>query len=140
MLLHPGKEGGPVHTDVCKKRLIDALKTTPEGRSRVQQTELRQNTRMAKDIERDHPFEKYAKEREEKLDQNEPGNAQLRHEAEADEDEHDDEQPYDGEKLYDMFAGYVSDSKNGEEELRAQCDTDGKETNDEDDECRQAAR
>ncbi len=30
--------------------------------------------------------------------------------------------------------------ESGEEELKTQCDTDGKEANDEDDECRQAAR
>ena len=38
MVFHPSREGGPVHSDRCKSRLIDALKETIEGRTQVQQT------------------------------------------------------------------------------------------------------
>ena len=34
MLLHPNREGGPIHTNACKKRLIDAIKTTPAGKKK----------------------------------------------------------------------------------------------------------
>ncbi len=35
MLLHPGREGGPIHSNQCKERLIQALKATPAGAARV---------------------------------------------------------------------------------------------------------
>jgi hypothetical protein len=50
MILHPSREGGPVHSDKCKERLITALKTTAPGRARVQQAERRLTDKIAKHI------------------------------------------------------------------------------------------
>ena len=50
MLLHPNREGGPVHSDACKGRIISALRLTPEGLTRVQHAERRQNEHIAKHI------------------------------------------------------------------------------------------
>ena len=31
MLLHPGREGGPVHSNQCKSIIVEALRATPCG-------------------------------------------------------------------------------------------------------------
>ena len=106
MVMHPSREGGPVHTDQCKKRLIDKLKATPEGRARVDQAEKRQSECIVRRIHRTEEEDQRASthaenSREERLDHEEEGGAQFRHEDES--AEMDIEKKDESDQVYDMF-------------------------------------
>ena len=93
MLKYPGKAGGPNHTAACRRGIMEKLKTTVEGRRRIELTERRhldnEETRMA----RKHCDQTAGRvpevpeagtksdSREERLDNSE-GPAQVRHEDE----------------------------------------------------------
>ena len=93
MLLHPSKEGGPVHSDHCKSRILQALRATPAGRTRIEHAERRQTESIAQRCRRGTPLESDVNKdlkdntREERLDHRDGDGPEMFHEDGDREDE-----------------------------------------------------
>ncbi len=50
MVLHPNREGGPIHSEKCKPRMVKALRGTAAGRARIEQAERRLSEHIVRGI------------------------------------------------------------------------------------------
>ena len=117
MILHPSREGGPIHNDDCKTRIMNKLKETAEGRRRVEQAEQRQTECMARQLHRTSPLDEPSMRKDEielekndraaRLDHDDADGAQWHHEDEMNDDKPEASKANtDGdEAMYDLFVG-----------------------------------
>ena len=117
MVLHPRREGGPIHSNKCKSRMKEALQGTAEGRMRIEQAERRQTDYIARGIERSEAsmdgggaVHSGQNDRESRLDHSVGEGAQMRHEDEMEIDKQQSAGDSGEAKLYDMFVGATSES------------------------------